>query len=100
VVVIPINKKKSQRVAEAAEDLYGELREAGFEVLYDDREERPGVLFNDADLIGIPHRLVVGEKGLDKGIYEYKARTAEAAEDAPMDGIADFLRGRMGGPQG
>jgi prolyl-tRNA synthetase len=95
VVVIPINKKKSQRTADAAEALYAELQAAGFEVLYDDREERPGVLFNDADLIGIPHRLVVGEKGLDKGIYEYKARTAEAAEDTPMDTVVDFLRGRM-----
>ncbi|HKJ71310.1 MAG TPA: proline--tRNA ligase [Gammaproteobacteria bacterium] len=95
VVVIPINKKKSERVAEAAETLYAELQAAGFEVLYDDREERPGVLFNDADLIGIPHRLVVGEKGLDRGIYEYKARTAADAEDAPVDGVLDFLRGRM-----
>jgi prolyl-tRNA synthetase len=95
VVVIPINKKKSQRVADAAEALYAELQAAGFEVLFDDREERPGVLFNDADLIGIPHRLVVGEKGLDKGVYEYKARTAEAAEDAPVDGVVDYLRGRM-----
>jgi prolyl-tRNA synthetase len=96
VVVIPINKKKSDRVAEAAEYLYAELRAAGYEVLYDDREERPGVLFNDADLIGIPHRLVVGEKGLDRGVYEYKARTAADAVDAPADDIVDWLWRRMG----
>jgi len=95
VVVIPINKKKSQRVADAAEALYAELQAAGIDVLFDDREERPGVLFNDADLVGIPHRLVVGEKGLDRGIYEYKARTADTAEDAPMEEVLTFLRQRM-----
>ncbi|MEF8793993.1 proline--tRNA ligase [Thiohalorhabdus sp.] len=95
VVIIPINKKKSQRVADAAEALYAELQAAGIDVLFDDREDRPGVLFNDADLVGIPHRLVVGEKGLDRGVYEYKARTAEAAEDAPMAEALTFLRQRM-----
>ena len=96
VVVIPINKKKSPRAAEAAEDLYQSLLAEGFEVLYDDREERPGVLFNDADLVGIPYRVVVGEKGLDKGIYELKERTAEAAEEVPMEGFVGHLRQRMG----
>jgi prolyl-tRNA synthetase len=94
VVIVPINKKKSQRVAEAAESLYQELTRDGFRVLFDDRDERPGIMFNDADLVGIPHRLVVGDKGLDRGIYEYKARAADEAEDAPMDDITGFLRAR------
>ncbi|MFA9461111.1 proline--tRNA ligase [Thiohalorhabdus methylotrophus] len=94
IALIAINKKKSQRVADAAEALYGELRQAGYEVLYDDRDERPGIQFNDADLIGIPHRLVVGEKGLDRGMYEYKSRAEQDAQDAPVDGILDFLRSR------
>jgi prolyl-tRNA synthetase len=94
VVIVAINKKKSERVADAAESLYHQLSEAGYRVLYDNRDERPGIQFNDADLIGIPHRLVVGDKGLDRGVYEYKARTAEAAEDAPMDDLLAFLRGR------
>ncbi|MFP4559975.1 MAG: His/Gly/Thr/Pro-type tRNA ligase C-terminal domain-containing protein, partial [Thiohalorhabdus sp.] len=94
VALIAINKKKSQRVADAAEAVYAELREAGYEVLYDDRDERPGIQFNDADLIGIPHRLVVGDKGLDRGVYEYKARTAADSEDAPADGLLEFLRTR------
>ncbi|KPV40273.1 proline--tRNA ligase [Thiohalorhabdus denitrificans] len=96
VALIAINKKKSQRVADAAEAVYAELREAGYEVLYDDRDERPGIQFNDADLIGIPHRLVVGDKGLDRGVYEYKARTAAESEDAPADGLLEFLRTRAG----
>jgi prolyl-tRNA synthetase len=95
LVIIPINKKKSERVATAAEALYQRLSEAGYAVLYDDREERPGVLFNDAELIGIPHRLVVGEKGLDRGVLEYKARGAEEPEDAPADAILEFLGQRI-----
>ncbi|HKJ87685.1 MAG TPA: His/Gly/Thr/Pro-type tRNA ligase C-terminal domain-containing protein, partial [Gammaproteobacteria bacterium] len=96
VALIAINKKKSQRVADAAEGLYEELRQAGFEVLYDDRDERPGIQFNDADLVGIPHRVVVGEKGLDRGVYEYKARAAADSEEAPVDGVLEFLRTRGG----
>ncbi len=94
LILIPINKKKSHRVAQMAEDLYGDLLAEGFDVLYDDREERPGVLLNDADLIGVPHRLVIGDKGLDKGVIEYKARAAEATEEIPVDRIQAFLRGQ------
>ncbi len=74
VVMIPINAHKSARLREAADNLYQELRNAGVEVLYDDRGLRPGVMFADAELIGIPHRLVLGERGLDAGTIEYKAR--------------------------
>jgi prolyl-tRNA synthetase len=81
----PMNAKNSPLVAEAADRLYEELRAAGVEVLYDDRNLRPGVMFNDVELIGIPHRLVVGERGLDEGMLEYRARDAEDNEAIPLD---------------
>ena len=74
VSLIPINLQKSARVREVAERLYAELQDAGFEVLYDDRDARPGVKFADDELLGIPQRIVVGDKGLDRGVLEYKAR--------------------------
>ena len=97
VALLGMNRRKSQRVAEACEVLYRELREAGFEVLFDDRDVRPGVMFADMELIGIPHRVVIGEKNLDKGLVEYRARTAETSEDVPREAIVDFLRGRLSG---
>ncbi|MEJ2479675.1 MAG: proline--tRNA ligase, partial [Acidihalobacter sp.] len=74
VALAPINLHKSQRLREAAEALYAELVASGFEVLFDDREVRPGVMFADLELIGIPHRIVLGERGLDAGQAEYKGR--------------------------
>ncbi len=85
VALVPIHMHKSERLREAAEALYGRLREAGVEVLFDDRRERPGVMFADMDLIGIPHRLVLTERGLDAGTVEYKARREEAARDLPVE---------------
>jgi prolyl-tRNA synthetase len=85
LALLPMNARKSPRVAEAADRLYEELRAAGVEVLYDDRTLRPGVMFNDVELIGIPHRLVVGERGLDEGMLEYRARDAEDNEAIPLD---------------
>jgi prolyl-tRNA synthetase len=84
VAILPMNAKKSHRVREASEKLYNELVEAGVEVLLDDRDLRPGVMFNDIELIGIPHRVVVGERGLDEGKLEYRLRTAEADEEIPL----------------
>lgn len=84
LVIVPMNLHKSPRVAEAAEQLYQQLQAVGIDVLFDDRNERPGVMFADAELIGIPHRLVIGERGLDAGTIEYKHRRAEAAEQWPM----------------
>ncbi len=95
IALCPIGAKKSQRVREAAERLHDELQAAGFEVLLDDREQRPGVMFADMELIGIPHRLVIGERGLDAGALEYQARTASEAEHLPMDGLLDALRQRL-----
>jgi len=75
VVLVPINMHRSDAVKEAAEALYAELREAGFDVLLDDRNARPGVQFADAELIGIPHRLVIGERSLAAGELEYRHRS-------------------------
>jgi len=84
LALLPVNAKKSPRVREACDRLYADLRIAGVDVLYDDRDLRPGVMFNDMELIGIPHRVVVGERGLDAGNLEYRARTADASEDLPL----------------
>ncbi|GAB4355496.1 MAG: proline--tRNA ligase [Immundisolibacter sp.] len=92
VALVPINLHKSAAVAEATEQLYAELTAAGVDVLLDDRPERPGVMFADMDLIGIPHRLVIGERGLKDGLVEYKARRADAAENIPLVEATGFIR--------
>jgi prolyl-tRNA synthetase len=89
--IIPINGHRSERVKNAAEELYQTLLAQGFDVLLDDRKERPGVLFADHDLIGIPHRVVIGERGLDEGTVEYKARRDTEAKPIPVDEIQAFL---------
>jgi prolyl-tRNA synthetase len=94
VSLIPINLQKSERVREAAERLYGELQAAGFEVLYDDRDARPGVKFADDELLGIPQRIVVGDKGLERGVVEYKPRAGDGAADLPLPSVVQFLRER------
>ena len=91
VSLIPINLQKSERVRETAERLYAELQAAGLEVLYDDRDARPGVKFADDELLGIPHRIVVGDKGLDRGVLEYKPRSGDGAADVPVDSVLQFL---------
>jgi prolyl-tRNA synthetase len=82
---------KSPRVKQAAEQLYADLTARGIEVLFDDRNERPGVMFNDMELIGIPHRIVIGERGLDEGSIEYKHRRANESENWPAEGFVDAL---------
>ncbi|MDJ0940334.1 MAG: proline--tRNA ligase [Woeseiaceae bacterium] len=74
VVIVPINLQRSDAVREASEALYAELQELGYEVLFDDRDARPGVKFADAELLGIPHRLVVSDRGLEEGELEYRHR--------------------------
>jgi prolyl-tRNA synthetase len=91
VALLPMNMKKSQRVREAADTLYEELQAAGLEVLFDDREARPGVMFADMELIGIPHRVVVGEKNLDRDRVEYKSRRDSESRDIPRAEIVAFL---------
>ncbi|ERS91758.1 proline--tRNA ligase [Halomonas sp. PBN3] len=92
VALVPMNAHKSQRVREESEKLYAALTEAGFEVLLDDRDLRPGVKFADHELMGLPHRLVVGDRGLDKGELEYKGRRDSDATMVPAGEILDFLR--------
>ncbi len=95
VALCPINAQKSQRLREAADALYERLLDAGFEVFYDDRGLRPGAMFADMELIGIPHRLVLGERGLDAGEIEYKGRRDTDSTQVSLDGVLDFLRQRM-----
>ena len=95
IALVPMNAHKSQRVREESEKLYAELTEAGFEVLLDDRDLRPGAKFADHELMGLPHRLVVGDRGLDKGEREYKGRRDSDATMVPAGEILDCLRGRI-----
>ena len=91
VYIVPIGYRKNEAVKNAAEELYGKLQEMGVDVLLEDREERPGVLFADMDLIGIPHRIVVGERGLAAGNAEYKARRDEKATAVPLAEVVPML---------
>jgi len=94
VALCPINMQTSERVQAAADRLYAELMAAGFEVLYDDRKARPGVMFADMELIGIPHRIVVSERGLDAGTLEYKGRRDADSQQIGIDGVVEFLWSR------
>ncbi len=93
--LLPMNMHKSQRLREAVDKLYQELTAAGFDCLLDDRRERPGAMFAHFDLIGIPHRLVLSEKGLDKGVIEYKARQQSDSCELPLDQLLQVLREKM-----
>ncbi|MEQ6887719.1 proline--tRNA ligase [Halomonas sp. CS7] len=95
VAMVPMNAHKSQRVREESERLYQALTAAGLEVLLDDRDLRPGVRFADHELMGIPHRLVVGDRGLDKEELEYKGRRDSDATMVPAGEIIDFLRAKV-----
>ena len=95
VALLPMNMKKSHRVQEATDRLYEDLQAAGMEVLLDDRLVRPGVMFSDMELIGIPHRVVVGEKNLDQGMLEYKARNGNDNQDIPLIDIIPFLKAQL-----
>jgi prolyl-tRNA synthetase len=87
-----MNMHKSRRLREAAEQLYTDLLATGLEVLFDDRPLRPGVMFAEADLIGIPHRLVLGERGLDTGMVEYKTRQAAKSTELALGEAVGHLR--------
>ncbi|NNG76636.1 proline--tRNA ligase [Acinetobacter terrae] len=93
VAIVPMNAHKSPRALAAAEELYAELQAAGYDVILDDRNERPGVKFSDLELTGIPHRIVIGEKGLDAGTFEYKGRTdAESVNISKEELLAKFAK--------
>jgi prolyl-tRNA synthetase len=98
VSLVPIGYRKSETVRAAAERLHDELGAAGIDVLMDDRDERPGVLFADMDLIGIPHRVVLSERGLAAGNAEYKGRRDDKPLDLPLAGVAAFLREKLSTP--
>lgn len=91
VALAPINMQKSERLKEAAEKLYKELTDAGLEVLIFDKKDRLGSMLANIELIGIPHRLVLGERGLDDAKIEYKGRRDEESQDIALDGIVEFL---------
>ncbi len=95
VALLPMNMHKSQRVREAAEALYRKLTDAGVEVLFDDRKERAGVMFADMELIGIPHRLVLGERGLDADKIEYKGRRDRDSQEIPLGDLPAFIQEKI-----
>jgi prolyl-tRNA synthetase len=92
VVICPIGYDKSEAVLLAANKIYADLNAAGIEALLDDRGERPGVMFAEADLMGLPHRLVIGERGLSEGVVEYKGRTDAEAQSISLEKIVEFMR--------
>jgi prolyl-tRNA synthetase len=92
VVICAIGYDKSEAVKAAANQLHDDLQTAGVDVLLDDRGERPGVMFAEADLMGIPHRFVIGERGLNEGNVEYKARTQADAQSVALTSVVEFVR--------
>jgi prolyl-tRNA synthetase len=93
--LVPIGYHKSAAVREAADRLYAECTAAGIDMLMDDRGERPGVMFADMDLIGIPHRLVLGERGLASGMVEYKGRRDPKPQDLPLASAVQTLKEKL-----
>jgi len=98
LALIPLGAHKSETVAEKSESLYRELLDAGYEVLMDDRDRKtsPGVKFADMELMGIPHRLVVSERGLGEGTIEYRGRRETGSQAIPAGDLLVFLAGRLG----
>ena len=94
VVIIPMNMHKSEKVQATAEKLYADLQATGIDVLFDDRKERPGVMFADAELIGIPHTIVIGERNLDNGEVEYKHRYGGDKQMVKIENIIEFIQNR------
>ena len=95
VVICPVGMDRSEAVRQAAESLHAELLAAGVDVILDDRGERPGVMFADWELIGVPHRVTIGERGLKEGLVEYQHRRDETAAKVPAGGIAAFVKARL-----
>ncbi len=91
LALLPMNMHKSKRLETAVMKLYNALTDAGIEVLLDDRAVRPGVMFAESELIGIPHRLVFGERGLDAGVVEYKSRRGDESKEVPIDDAVAFI---------
>ncbi len=95
VAIVPMNMHKSESVQQFAEELYRTLTAQGVEVIFDDRKERPGVMFADMELIGVPHMIVIGEKNLEKGEIEYKYRRSGEKEMIAKDQLLDVLKAKF-----
>lgn len=92
IAIVPMNMHKSHRIQPIAEKLYQQLLDAGIEVLFDDRKERPGVMFNDMELVGIPHTIVIGERNLDNNQLEYKNRRTGDKQLLDIDNVFEFIK--------
>jgi prolyl-tRNA synthetase len=90
-----MNMAKSEEVKAAAESLYAELTAAGIEVLFDDRKERPGVMFKDIELIGIPHTIVIGNRSLENGEMEYKDRRDGNKVAVPVADVVEMIKQKL-----
>lgn len=95
IAILPMNMHKSYRVKEVAEKLYADLKASGLEVIFDDRKERPGVMFADMELIGVPYTIVIGDRNLDNGQVEFKARRSEEKSLVALDNVVSFLKGKL-----
>ena len=95
VALAPVGYDRNPAVRERADRLHAQFEEAGIEVLLDDRGERPGVMFADLELIGIPHRVTIGERGLKEGVVEYQTRRDAAATKVAADEILAYVRERI-----
>ncbi|CAN7200113.1 proline--tRNA ligase [Massilia sp. LjRoot122] len=96
LVLCPMGLDRSEMVKEQTEKLYADLQAAGVDVIVDDRGLRPGAMFADWELIGVPHRVVIGERGLKEGNLEYQGRRDDAATSVPVDGMVAFIKGKLG----
>src|SRR6201994_1024847 len=95
VVICPMGYDRSDAVREQSDKLYATLQEAGIDVILDDRGERPGVMFADWELIGVPHRIVIGDRGLKEGKLEYQSRRDTEATLLPVDEAADVVMAKV-----
>ena len=96
IAILPMNMHKSERLTQVTEKLYADLQAAGYDVLLDDRKVRAGFMFSDMELIGMPHCIILSDKGLDDGHVEYKARTAKENEIVPFAELMEFLKTKLG----
>jgi prolyl-tRNA synthetase len=95
IAIVPIGMNKSQAVRAAVEQLYQSLQAANIEVLLDDRDERPGVMFADMELIGIPHRIVIGDRSLKENMVEYQGRRDSEAQSIPLQNVLEFITAKL-----
>lgn len=95
VAICPMNMHKSDRLIDTVETIYRQLTDAGIEVLLDDRKVRAGFMFSDMELIGIPHRIVIGDRGLDSGTVEYQGRTDKESQEVAFSELIDFIKAKL-----